>query len=434
MATTKLPIDGVFDKDTGVFQGLAVPGGSLVQVNSGAASGPRALSPYMGFVANRLAVPTRLETVNKQVEVSTKHWWRDDVPQGSTVRILEANWCNLTPVYTPSGNGEVGTGGDMLLQSWVFEYPIGGPRYQVIANATITNGTTGQFDIQLPFTAVRGTPFKVRRSIRMQGSGFLPYWAPGGGNSANNGTALGEGWQVAASGLTDLTLSGEPTANTGVGTCPVLGIIAMTSRPTYIAVEDSRGAGSGDTMTVDGLMGNSNRYLGSRYGGLSMAGPGEYLRDHVTGNSRRRVLLQYASDIINAMGINDLANGRSLAQLQTDMQTWIAQASANKNAQARVYLGTLQPYTTSTDNWATVGNQTVFAQNGNRNSFNDWVRSTMLSGVDGYIDYADPVEFGNNSGKWHVNQGATTADGLHANRFGYGLVESSNVIASATGL
>jgi lysophospholipase L1-like esterase len=133
-------------------------------------------------------------------------------------------------------------------------------------------------------------------------------------------------------------------------------------------------------------------------------------------------LLEYVTHAIFAMGINDISAGRTLAQLQANVQ--VAWAAA-KRMGVKVYQTTLTPKTTSTDSWATLANQTVSAGYGAsevRGQFNAWLPSQVVAGnIDGIIDLNSSVCDPTNTDKWAVNGTANylTADGLHPSTAGH---------------
>ena len=140
--------------------------------------------------------------------------------------------------------------------------------------------------------------------------------------------------------------------------------------------------------------------------------------------SMRMMLAKYCQGAILAWQTNDITNGRTLANMQADIAAVVALLKAQ--GVSRVYLTTINPYTTSTDNWATVVNQTLFYAGATagkeviRQAFNAWARSSsVLSVVDGVFDTAATVEDGGASaptGKWWANGTAfaPTLEGLHA--------------------
>jgi hypothetical protein len=156
-----------------------------------------------------------------------------------------------------------------------------------------------------------------------------------------------------------------------------------------------------------------------------------------TSHTQRMALLaaqpcKYATE---AYGINDLGIvlTRTFAQVQADRLTiWTALAAAG----CLVYADTNAPYTTSTDGWATVGNQThglSSTQEGYRVSLNQWVRAgaplsptaftpvavtanALFAGQPGHplagvFDTDTLVSSAQDSGLWNAPN--YTADGLH---------------------
>jgi lysophospholipase L1-like esterase len=136
------------------------------------------------------------------------------------------------------------------------------------------------------------------------------------------------------------------------------------------------------------------------------------------------------TDIVNAYGRNDVGGGVSAATFASRCLTiW----GLIDGLGARAWQATILPGTTSTDSWATLGNQTVLASEAVRVQVNDWVRggakvdgsgvavfdgsgspSPLLTGV---LELADLYETARNSGKW--KSPAYTADGIHPTTAAY---------------
>jgi hypothetical protein len=118
----------------------------------------------------------------------------------------------------------------------------------------------------------------------------------------------------------------------------------------------------------------------------------------------------------------------------------------------KYYTATIPPPTSSTDNWATVANQTLNPNNTIRVNYNNWMRdgfpiaySTLLAAavgstganiirignprhpISGYFEIADTVESGRDSGKWISNGTAFyyTGDGLHGTSNSYPLMAAA---------
>jgi lysophospholipase L1-like esterase len=128
-------------------------------------------------------------------------------------------------------------------------------------------------------------------------------------------------------------------------------------------------------------------------------------------------LLKYASNVICELGTNDINTSRTLAQIQSDLQTiWQAAKAAGVR---RVAQTLIIPRTTSTDSWATAANQTPvsgFATGSTRDQLNAWIKAQVGQGLlDGYIDPNPQVEDQANLGKWQTNGTASfaTTDGTH---------------------
>jgi len=87
-------------------------------------------------------------------------------------------------------------------------------------------------------------------------------------------------------------------------------------------------------------------------------------------------VLEYVSTVISNLGTNDHP-GDSLANMKANLLTI---AGYFKSRGIKFIQTTLTPYTTSTDNWATVGNQTAVASESKRVGYNDWLRDTTSTG------------------------------------------------------
>jgi hypothetical protein len=109
--------------------------------------------------------------------------------------------------------------------------------------------------------------------------------------------------------------------------------------------------------------------------------------------SVRRGMLAYCTHVFVMLGTNDINNGRTAGQLETDITTI---CNYLKRLGSKVILCTLPPRTTSSDNWATAANQTVTANEGVRTTYNAWVRNTALTLQSNYgglplVDYVYDV-------------------------------------------
>lgn len=132
---------------------------------------------------------------------------------------------------------------------------------------------------------------------------------------------------------------------------------------------------------------------------------------------RRMDIANHCDIAIFEYGTNDLAlTSKTVDQIKAYyLDNW----KAAKIRGMKVYQTTIVPRTTSTDNWATTGNQTPvnerhgFGPTSARSILNDWIRSVPSPHLDGYIEIADLCEPTRDSGYWAAN---TTDDGVHPNR------------------
>jgi hypothetical protein len=122
--------------------------------------------------------------------------------------------------------------------------------------------------------------------------------------------------------------------------------------------------------------------------------------------TNRLMFLDGVTHAVTAWGINDVINGVALATIQTSLTNFWWQLSA---AGIKVWQSTITPSSTSSDAWATVGNQTTHANNGVRVALNAWIR-TRPRPLTGYLEAADLVESSRDSGLWKAGY---TPDGIH---------------------
>lgn len=310
------------------------------------------------------------------------------------------------------------------------------------SSIVLAANTEGWTDL-LPVCIPKGGVFYIRTHL-VQSAGNAPN-CQGQGNNQNS--VLGECSNGGASGITDLTTSTGTFTNSQNNIVRPTAIIGMTANASVLILGDSRADGTGDQV-YDNRAGPITRYgTGDIEPALYGAGIG-YCRYAVTGHQVGSVaglsgngdvwgnfvasqLAMYATHIINDLGINDLAGGGLTAAEVITGQAWCAALNPN----ARYYCCTLGPITTSTDSWATLGNQTKFAGEAQRLSYNASLRSGSLpTGAWGYFEVADQYESSRNSGLWKVNGTANyaTSDGIHPSTAIYDAILAAGIIPSST--
>ena len=259
-----------------------------------------------------------------------------------------------------------------------------------------------------------------------------PTHAPVGSGAVNMGF-------TSSGGTSETDLTGSTTQVTGTYTrsfapVAVLADYVPSTTPRVAVIGDSIAAGQGDT-TYGGFV------LRAIYGVLPhmrVAVSGSRVQHFIDPNlGRRRGRLTRGCNVaISNFGTNDIyTDSRTLAQVQADclaLWTWAVARGMP------VYQTTLLPQSSTTDSYATLGNQTTRTGNTTRVSFNNWVRAgapidsttkaavavgtsgALVAGatghpLKGYFETADLVESARDSGKWIVTGAANyaTSDGTH---------------------
>lgn len=253
-------------------------------------------------------------------------------------------------------------------------------------------------------------------------------------------------WEGATRGApaTDLADSGGTTiaqsTEAGFGPVAIIGT-PRSGRPGVIGiVGDSISYGSGDT-DPNGMGFVQRALLAANLPYMNVAKPGEKATDIASVPTDffklRMVSTMACTKVIEGYSRNDWANARTLAQVQADKLTIWGWFYARN---IPVYAWTSLPGTTSTDTWATVGNQSAIAGESVRLGLNAWIRdgapidattraavavgtsSNVLRigaathPVGAYFETADAVESGRDSGKWKASY---TGDGTHPNATGH---------------
>ncbi|XHE13684.1 SGNH/GDSL hydrolase family protein [Agrobacterium deltaense] len=361
---------------------------------------------YLGYVATGALVPTALFATNKQSMTRSVHQMRDAV---SSVRLLypgfavQENPAAETPIGAPA-----------LVRATV-EYPEG-----IFNRVTFSGAETGTVPDggllladELPVAIPRGAQFYVRTFYECTGGIIYTEWA----NAVMN---------FGVSGVADQTGGGTVVDGSAVdhGYGPVA-ILGMTNRPSVAIIGDSRATGTTDTLNESGERGTIMRSIGPEVAYSGIVKGGDRLMYWLASSTNRRQIASYASHIILQLGINDNRGGRTPAQMIADMQS-IRALFPDKEC----YLTTFEPSSDSTDNWATLENQTTHNHNDRRVSLNNTIRSGGVAGFEGYFELADVMESSRDSGLVRVNGTANywTPDGLHWNQRGNIFIEQSGAV------
>jgi len=370
--------------------------------------------PYLGVVANRCSVPNQFNATLRQGMARSKHYATDNI------KALALVYVNAWVRRTGGTVGEVNTGAPATFTAAI-EYPSGTIAAVVTfggaTSGTVADGGTLQSD-SVPVSIPIGAAFFVR--TWMSCAAGLPHYYGGGLATATGVNPAGESFVFSTTTTPDTTQTPGNFSNQSANYFyRPAAIIGMTTKPSFMLCGDSR-LGNGvlnDTITDGyGLVGEIEKTLGLTYGTINAGCGGERVQNVAsTGYTVRGSLIKYVSHGVVSYGINDICNfdaagARSAAQVQSDITTFISRFGGKP-----VYVATLSPVSTSTDSWATTGNQTTHANNAVRVAHNAWVRS-IVPPVAGYFEVADATESARDSGIWKAP--SYTADGTHGNSTG----------------
>ncbi|MDQ0873793.1 lysophospholipase L1-like esterase [Paenibacillus sp. V4I3] len=241
-------------------------------------------------------------------------------------------------------------------------------------------------------------------------------------------TTLGQKWPQ---GMTIYAEKGDGKAsgvdNTAGGSCPTVGVYGYTplvivgtpnnpGETAIMLVGDSVISGGGDGMND---MGYAVRAINDKYA-YSMMSRGGTSADGMinqTGRNRMKLAKYFTSAIVNFF-TNDINNAVDLAQREIEV-LYVCNQLYRRGIKKIAY-ATCTPRTTSTDSWATVGNQTTansyFAAGASkRGQANAWLRS-LPAPITAVFDVSDMVENNRDSGIWKAGY---TDDGIHPNVTGH---------------
>ncbi|SEN19815.1 GDSL-type esterase/lipase family protein [Paenibacillus sp. OV219] len=280
-------------------------------------------------------------------------------------------------------------------------------RFNGLKTVTIDGGGFVTSD-EIGITLTKAATFFTRTYVSVAAS---RKWVKGTSNWIN-----GEGKHVGA----DVTEGGALTIVSDNGgyykPVAIIGRISVKSQPmkSALLVGDSIMWGTGDSTTSRDYMGYTQTALYSKRKLMVIARPSELVQgfDVVTNRMFRIQRLKHCDFVVSNYGINDIRANRTLAQVKADLLTmW----NMFDKLGLPVFHNTITPATTSTDAWATTGNQTPEATNAVRVQVNDWIR-TLPAPLSGYFEVADLAETARNSGIWRAGY---TSDGLHPNATGH---------------
>jgi lysophospholipase L1-like esterase len=225
--------------------------------------------------------------------------------------------------------------------------------------------------------------------------------------------------------------SGTISATTGINTfgpCAIIGTVNASAARSFLIVGDSLSWGQGDDSGVGAQ--DSSGFLQRMLGRLgypcyTWAKGGQQAADvapiTATLNADTSSSLMSFTDVILQHGVNDLRLGRTVAQIEADLQTIAATASITSK---RIWKTTITPRSDSTDAWATLANQTAKTDGtmASINALNADIRAG-LPNMTNVIEAADAAMSARDS-DIHKAPPAGTVDGTHFNSTRAALIAS----------
>jgi hypothetical protein len=368
-----------------------------------ASVGVTAPGKVTAFVATRCHVATAGNTTYMQMNSRIRHQMRDAV---TSVQLLYGNW------YV-ADNGTETAGPGTITVSAALEYPEGTftqVKWSGATSVTIAPGQNAPLSDPVDLPAGDGAWF-VERTWQQAPSGGIIF-------QQHKHSMGGDLSEYAASGLADKTLTGTITDNsTSVACYGAIAIVGLTAKRAALIVGDSRNAAGASTVhfDADSNKGNYGHAVGAHMGYCIGAKSGQQIQHVISSHSRLVALAAYATDVLIQEGINDLSAGATGATVVSRLQTLIGYFTGKK-----IWVATIEPYSSSTDGWTTVSGQTAAGWDAHRVYYNNAVRAG-IAGVEGYFEFADVVESARDSGKWRIFKTgvAPTGDGVHLSDNGH---------------
>lgn len=349
--------------------------------------------------------------VAEEFNSRSAHYARDDI---GSLQVAFANFY---------GEHESAPGASMAVQAAV-EYPVGTVSRITFAGGntqTTADGAMGAISDAVAVTIPRGALFYIRAYlVNASGVPYIFY---------NEAHPFSQAEFGAVGALTNKVMSGSITPVSGFVVPPAL-IVARTTRPSFAIFADSIGFGVGDSF--DDLSGEKGlrRAFAAHYGYTASAISGVTLGVFVSGSNsakRRAAISPYVTHVVQQMATNDLGTSGTAADLLTSLTTFLGLSGVSGKKVLQV---TAVPRSTSIDGWITTANQTT-VNNTERIAFNRRVRAGV-AGLAGYFDACRAFEDVRDAGKWRIDLGGLTADGIHPAAAMYrAVLEERGVFAQA---
>jgi len=401
---------------------------------SGGGGGGGGPTPYTGQVVSRTIIPDDVNTTNKQLRGRRILVAKDAI--NGTIQLVFPNFY-VDGFGAGATYQELGPGGTATL-TFAIEYPLGTngvagtcPSGGVIANvSTITCTWTGSipqggvFGVRTFLTSAAGIVFSL---------GISGYPAPAANVPGN--FQFGDVLDSAVSGLTDNTTNGGAYTSTGGSSSygPIL-VAGTTVLPSVLAIGDSIDYGENDAGDGSGDVGAVARWTNPLFATASWGTRGQDAGQFVANCTIRCSFSSFFTHLVNEDGINGFIHGQSAATVATNTT-----ALGNKFPSLTKFITTITPSATSTDNYVTLGNQTLPSYSAGAATENARRRAVPAPFV-GVFDSAASLESTTGSGLVAVQGGGTgsllyyvqAASSVHPVWGGYYRIAQSNLATAAS--
>jgi len=364
---------------------------------TGSLRGP--LAPYIGNVATRGYVADRSTSGTVTQGMARVVMFTRDLAAAPRP-LIPINWYVDQPT-----NNEVAIPGEVRVKASI-EYPLGGPRVPLTFGGRRV-GTFEGGDTAVPDAPDLAIPAMSAFAVNL--------WLDGGTSvlayTGYRSYVPGEEFQFGAT-APDLVDEGTPAKAGQPISLAVLGVLAETSRRSFLVVGDSIARGAmdvadsshGDTGGAR-LVGHARAYCNA---GIFSTRAKAFT---AASAARRIALAQYHSDVLLACyGTNDLTANDTAAQIAASLAGIVGLFHWRP-----VHVATLPPRTTGTWTAEAGAGQTAVNTEAQRVALNALIRSGGVAGAARVIDWADELETRRDSGLW---QALMTPDGIHPNGYG----------------
>lgn len=365
--------------------------GAIAGSQSNSGSGGAGLTSYLGQVATRTYLPDDVNTTNKQMRGRSAHIAMDNI----------VNPTLIFPNFYVDGFGagatyaELGPGGSATITASI-EYPSG--TFTQITFAGSSSGTIANISTivaNCTITIPKWSQFFVRFFIQNSGGVVFNLGLGGASPPSINvpgNYPIGDILEAAVSGLTDNTMGGAYTTTSGTNRYSPMIIAAQTTLPSVLVIGNSKVYGEDDTGDATGDIGEVQRWLSPYFANASWGIRGRDAGQFVANSTIQTSFNAYFTHMINEDGINGFIHGQTAATVATNTQALVALFPSLK-----CFVTTILPVSTSTDNYATLANQTTITYNSGRVTENDR-RRTVPSPWLGCFDSASALESSLDSG------------------------------------